>query len=120
MTQLTCQFCHQQPIDHKSPWACQECDDWLRTYNYSYSSLNGQLDVVWLKIKSMSEVDETITTIYFWIQKNRTIVETYQPTIPSNIKERWKKILDINYLLPITPKTLEDLPKKLKLWQTFS
>jgi hypothetical protein len=112
---MNCQFCHTQPKDPKRRWGCSDCMEWLNSLNYSYSSENGQLTNIWFKL--FAEKDKHYY-IYFYLgdrfSQPKTVVEEYQ-------NNSWKKTaLQIDYVLPITKKTIRDLPKKLKLWQTFS
>jgi hypothetical protein len=116
-TIAVCQVCQQNLIPLDLYYTCRECQAFLSDLKYSYSCPNNQLDVIWFNIKPR---DNVVWRIYFWIREHKTQVEEVDLDPRLDMVKQYKIILELNFLLPITPKTVRDLPNKLKLWQTFS
>lgn len=110
---MKCQFCQDKEATCSQD-SCPACYDWIvkDATHFNKAFNNGKIVCVW---RFLPEHD---LTVYFNLMKKETVVgkKLFLDRLPAVEKT----VLRINYLVPITQKFLEDVPRKIKVWNTFS
>lgn len=111
---MKCQYCQtDQDYTLCKYHSCHFCYKWIflsRSEPFGKVYENGNIICLWYDI-----LDENIR-IYFHYDMQKTVI---RKTL-TGIYIGGENLLRLNYVMPITPKTLQDIPKKLKLYQVFS
>ena len=105
-----CQFCrHELAESIRGSICCPECYTWIfKTTKFSWAHSNSQLDMVWYNHPIETPYGQIM--VYFDYKKQITILYSLTKKAP---------LLEMS-IQPATPQFLENIPKKIQLWITFS
>jgi len=122
---MICQFCQQDfptlCYFLNEQVVCIDCDEWIVSNIGSLSggfgrvTDNGKIIRLWHTFGRIPYFESV--SIYFQYDVGTTVIVEH---FDVGDRHEYMVLLTLNSVLPVTRQLLQDVPKKLKLWVTFS
>lgn len=110
---MKCQFCQDQEAECAQD-SCPACYDWIVKDTTTFKKVfeNSKIICIWCFLPRHD------LTVYFNLSKKETVVG--KKIVPERAPVTEQIVIQLGYLVPVTQKFLDEVPKKLKVWNMFS